>query len=302
MTGSLAAWTHPDVGTVADREATRIKHARKSLRTVLDLILGVLCIVDHAVGTHGVQQRKAAGAKRPQPFTGTVERRRPFELADAVIHLAAIPAPGLAPDVTIFQHNMMTTYNVFSAATLLGLGRVVWASSETTFGLPFTRVTPSFAPLTEEHPLLPENSYALAVQRSRAEQWRVQGIGELARISGGLVMGADYEFFARPEWAALQRAYGIDFRERRSMDPALMYQALASGAVDVISAFSTDGRIAAYDLVVLRDERGAIPPYDALLLVGRRLSQQQPAALAALAQLSGWIDSERMRRANEACG
>jgi nucleoside-diphosphate-sugar epimerase len=94
--------------------------------------------------------------------TGTVERRRPFELADAVIHLAAIPAPGLAPDATIFQHNMMTTYNVFSAATLLGLGRVVWASSETTFGLPFTRVLPAFAPLTEEHPLLPENSYALA--------------------------------------------------------------------------------------------------------------------------------------------
>ncbi len=93
--------------------------------------------------------------------TGTVERRRPFELADAVIHLAAIPAPGLAPDVTTNQHNLMTTYNVFSAATLLGLQRVVWASSETTFGLPFTRVQPSFAPLTEEHPLLPENSYAL---------------------------------------------------------------------------------------------------------------------------------------------
>lgn len=93
---------------------------------------------------------------------GTVERRRPFELADAVVHLAGIPAPGLAPDATTFQHNLMTTYNVFSAATLLGLKRVVWASSETTFGLPFTRVSPSFAPITEEHPLLPENSYALA--------------------------------------------------------------------------------------------------------------------------------------------
>lgn len=93
---------------------------------------------------------------------GTVERRRPFELADAVIHLAGIPAPGLAPDATTFQHNLMTTYNVFSAATMLGLQRVVWASSETTFGLPFTRVLPSFAPITEEHPLLPENSYALA--------------------------------------------------------------------------------------------------------------------------------------------
>jgi nucleoside-diphosphate-sugar epimerase len=93
---------------------------------------------------------------------GTVERRRPFALADAVVHLAGIPAPGLAPDVTTFQNNLMTTYNVFSAATMLGLKRVVWASSETLFGLPFTREMPAFAPITEEHPMLPENGYALA--------------------------------------------------------------------------------------------------------------------------------------------
>jgi len=93
---------------------------------------------------------------------GTVERRRPFTLADAVVHLAGIPAPGLAPDVTTFQNNLMTTYNVFSAATMLGLKRVVWASSETLFGLPFTREMPAFAPITEEHPMLPENGYALA--------------------------------------------------------------------------------------------------------------------------------------------
>lgn len=93
---------------------------------------------------------------------GTVERRRPFELADAVVHLAGIPAPGLAPDATTFQNNLMTTYNVFSAATLLGVSRVVWASSETVFGLPFTREHPAFAPITEDHPMLPENSYALA--------------------------------------------------------------------------------------------------------------------------------------------
>jgi len=93
---------------------------------------------------------------------GTVERRRPFELAEGVVHLAGIPAPGLAPDATTLQNNLMTTYNVFSAAALLGVKRVVWASSETLFGLPFTRVQPAFAPITEEHPTLPENSYALA--------------------------------------------------------------------------------------------------------------------------------------------
>jgi nucleoside-diphosphate-sugar epimerase len=94
---------------------------------------------------------------------GTVDRRRtPLGQAEAVIHLAGIPAPSLAPDGVTFQNNLMTTYNVFSAATLLGLKRVVWASSETTYGLPLTRSPPRFAPVTEEHPLVPETGYALA--------------------------------------------------------------------------------------------------------------------------------------------
>src|SRR4029079_6887388 len=88
-----------------------------------------------------------------------------------------------------------------------------------------------------------ENSYALAMRRAQAEQLHVRSIGDLARASSQLSMGADYEFFARAEWAAVQRAYGLEFRERRSMDPSLMYQAVAGGAVDVISAFSTDARI-----------------------------------------------------------
>jgi len=94
---------------------------------------------------------------------GTIDRRR-ASLGEpaSVIHLAGIPAAGLAPDATIFQNNMMTTYNVFCAATRIGLSRVVWASSETTYGLPFTRTPPVSAPVTEDHPLAPESGYALA--------------------------------------------------------------------------------------------------------------------------------------------
>ncbi|MEA2888381.1 MAG: hypothetical protein QOD11_2741 [Bradyrhizobium sp.] len=94
---------------------------------------------------------------------GTIDRRRaPIGEPSAVVHLAGIPAPGLAPDATIFQNNMMTTYNVFSAAIRAGIGRVVWASSETVYGLPFTRTPPASAPVTEDHPLAPETGYALA--------------------------------------------------------------------------------------------------------------------------------------------
>jgi nucleoside-diphosphate-sugar epimerase len=103
---------------------------------------------------------RAVDALRLAP--GTIDRRRaPIGEPSAVIHLAGISAPGLAPDATIFQNNMMTTYNVFSAAVRVGIKRVVWASSETIYGLPFTRTPSVFAPITEDHPLAPESGYAL---------------------------------------------------------------------------------------------------------------------------------------------
>jgi osmoprotectant transport system permease protein len=79
-----------------------------------------------------------------------------------------------------------------------------------------------------------------------------------------------------------------------------MYQALAEGQVDVISAFSTDGRIAALDLVLLRDERGVIPPYDAIVLVGPRLVRERPDLVAALARLEGALDARAMQELNRA--
>ncbi len=92
---------------------------------------------------------------------GVMDRRRPFRAADAVVHLAAIPDTGLAPEAVTFETNVTTTYNVFSAATLLGLSRIVWASSETTSGVPF-RHPPDFVPITEDHPVRAETNYALS--------------------------------------------------------------------------------------------------------------------------------------------
>jgi nucleoside-diphosphate-sugar epimerase len=104
----------------------------------------------------------------------TIDRRRmatsePF----AVIHLAGIAAPGLAPDATVFQNNLMTTYNVFTAAVRCGLRRVVWASSETIYGIPFTRTPPVKLPVTEDDRPAPESGYALAkmLAEQTAEQF-----------------------------------------------------------------------------------------------------------------------------------
>lgn len=82
---------------------------------------------------------------------------------DAVVHLAGIPMPGLATDHQTFEVNTRSTYNVFSACARLGIRKVVWASSETILGLPFT-TPPQFAPLDETHPDRPSWSYALAKQ------------------------------------------------------------------------------------------------------------------------------------------
>ena len=80
---------------------------------------------------------------------------------DAVVHLAAIPAPGLYPNAITFKNNMLSTYNMFEAARRLGVKNVVWASSETVLGLPFDKVPP-YAPVNEEYPGRPESAYSLS--------------------------------------------------------------------------------------------------------------------------------------------
>lgn len=79
---------------------------------------------------------------------------------DAVVHLAAIPASGLASNVATFSNNMLATYNVFSAAIRAGIRNVVYASSETVLGLPFD-VPPPYVPVDEEYPARPESTYSL---------------------------------------------------------------------------------------------------------------------------------------------
>ena len=143
-----------------------------------------------------------------------------------------------------------------------------------------------------------ENAYAVAMRARDAEAMRLARISDLTPLAPGLSMGGDYEFFSRPEWVAIRDTYGLAFEEQRTMDPALMYQAVAEGAVDLISAFTTDGRISAYDLRVLEDDRAAIPPYDAVILVSARLAREWPDVLAALSRLEGAIDVDAMRRMN----
>lgn len=112
-----------------------------------------------------------------------------------------------------------------------------------------------------------ENAYALAMSRKKAEELGIRSIADLARFAPQLSIAGDYEFFARPEWKSVVKDYGLSFRERRLLQPEFMYQAAESGEVDVISAYTSEGRIKQHDLVVLADPKHAIPPYDAIVLV-----------------------------------
>jgi osmoprotectant transport system permease protein len=142
-----------------------------------------------------------------------------------------------------------------------------------------------------------ENAYALAMRRDRAEELGIQTIADLAQHAPQLRIGSDYEFFSRPEWTRLRDAYDLSFEERVGFDSTFMYQAVARGEVDVITAFSSDGRIAAFDLLVLEDTKQAFPPYDAVLLLSPRASANE-VVVNALQPLIGSIDDEAMRQAN----
>ncbi|HJL17676.1 MAG TPA: ABC transporter permease/substrate-binding protein [Sandaracinaceae bacterium LLY-WYZ-13_1] len=145
-----------------------------------------------------------------------------------------------------------------------------------------------------------ENAYALAARAPSDGGPSVDTIGQLAARAPDLTVAGDYELFRRGEWRALESTYGLRFAEERTMDPALLYEALAAGEVDVIGAYTTDGRLAAHHLRVLEDERGAIPPYDAVILANRDFAAASPEVITALRALDGALDDEAMRALNRA--
>ena len=142
-----------------------------------------------------------------------------------------------------------------------------------------------------------ENAYALAVRRELAERLNLRTVEDLVPVAGRLSICSDPEFFGRAEWRNLKQTYGLEFREQISMQSSLMYQAAGGGEVDVITAYTSDGRITRFDLVVLDDNRSVFPPYEAVLLLSPKAARSPPL-VERLQWLIGAIDVEAMRRAN----
>jgi osmoprotectant transport system permease protein len=142
-----------------------------------------------------------------------------------------------------------------------------------------------------------ENAYALAMKADLAKKLGVVSLADLAGHASELTLGADLEFLSRPEWKGIESAYGLQFKGQRAFSPTFMYRALGSGQADVISAFSSDGRIAADHLVTLSDPKSAIPAYDAVVLIAPRRAGDQ-RLIGVLKPLISAIPVERMREAN----
>ncbi len=158
--------------------------------------------------------------------------------------------------------------------------------------------------LKEKHRILSlgrlgfENAYALAASREWANVHGVRSIDDLTSWPNRLTVGGDPEFFGRLEWSRVREIYGLGAVRTRGMDSTFMYGAARDGEVDVITSYSTDGRIAAFDLMVLSDPRQAFPPYDAILLVSPRTAGQTEVLTALLPLINSLTDG-MMRSANK---
>ncbi len=143
------------------------------------------------------------------------------------------------------------------------------------------------------------NTYAITVRETDAAQNGWTKISDLRGGAADLRAGFTAEFMEREDgYPGLRKAYALEFRKVHDLDPSLMYDAVAKSEVDVICAFATDGRIAAYNLKPLEDDRGFFPPYYAAPVVRMEVLRAFPEVRDALELLAGALDDATMQRLN----
>ena len=245
----------------------------------------------------------AAGAHAQDPLrVGSKRFTESYILGEIIAQTArgagarAEHRPGMGGTAILFQAlrtgaiDVYPEYSGTIAREILKSGR----------GLRLSEINRRLAPLdlAASVPLGFNNTYAIGVRREEAERRGLRRISDLARHPD-LVFGFGPEFLGRQDgWPGLSSAYRLPHPTPRALDHGLAYEALAAGEVDAIDVYSTDGKIARFDIVLLEDDRGFFPAYDALLLHRADLPQRFPDAYAALAALEGSIDEARMTRLN----
>lgn len=207
---------------------------------------------------------------------------------DALVHLGAIPAPGLAPDVATFHNNMLATFNVFWAATKLGITRIVHASSETVLGLPFD-VPPPYIPVDEEYPARPESVYSLV--KHLEEQMAIELVRWNPQVSitalrfSNVMWPEDYAAFPFDEdprqrkwnlWSYIDARDGAQAVERALQSAPAGFDRFIIAAADTVTTRSNADLVA--DVFPDVPIRGDLGEHDTMLSIAkaRRLLGFEP--------------------------
>ena len=263
-----------------------------------------------SAGRLAAQAPEAAGSAEARPL---VVASKPFaesyllaEMFAQLLEARGLPVerrPGLGATEVAFGALRAGAVDVYPEYTGTGLVAILGEPPDADPRRVFARVAGEFRARWGVRWLPPlgfQNTYAIAVRRETAERHGLRTLSDLARAAPALTAGFSPDFLGRDDGLpGLQRVYGaFRFRQTRALLQAVKYRALAEGAVDVVDGYSTDGALARWGLVVLQDDRGFFPAYEAAPLVSARLAAR-PAAVSALGELAGLLDEARMRRWNE---
>lgn len=144
------------------------------------------------------------------------------------------------------------------------------------------------------------NTYAFMVTKETAKKYHLETVSDLAKHSKDLRLGMDSSWMNRKGdgYEGFKKEYGFDFGTVRPMQIGLVYDALNSEKLDVALGYSTDGRIAAYDLKVLKDDKQFFPPYAASAVATNELLRQHPELKTTINKLTGKISTSEMQRLN----
>lgn len=145
-----------------------------------------------------------------------------------------------------------------------------------------------------------ENTYVFLVRKDTAEKYNLKNVSDLKNVADELVAGVDTSWINREGdgYDGFKETYGFAFESILPMQIGLVYDAVDAGKMDIVLGYSTDGRIASYDLVMLEDDLSFFPPYDAAPVVANQTLKDTPKLKDALDRLAGTISTEKMQKLN----
>ena len=202
------------------------------------------------------------------------------------------------------EHDQIDIYPEFTGTVLESLVKVPekdqdkTLSSEETYQEAKKLLSEQFQMAFLE-PMAYQNTYALAMKKTFAEEHQIETISDLIKIQDQVKAGFTLEFIDRPDgYKGIQKQYQLEFPSVQSMEPALRYQAINNGDINLIDAYSTDSEILEYDLVTLKDDQEMFPHYQGAPLMRQEFADAHPDIVKALNRLAGKITEEQMIQMN----